>query len=263
MLSISEVRHDAGMTAWFEEPPKPPAVRTFILMGYGRCLYWINGEKCVLEKGDALLLPAGTAYYGKSIPSVTHEKYVVSFQTPSGFAPLLPLLHSEAPLMCRASRSELLLARVQTMHEQWREQAPYAAVLCAALLLECLTYVNRELDGGPPSSSRQQRTEQMKAYLRNHYRRKVTKEDLGLATGISPNYAATLFKEMTGQTISAFTHGLRTKTAVYLLRHSELTVADIAEQLGYCDVSYFHKTFKRLTGAVPSDYVKEREARLK
>ncbi|MNR65262.1 DNA-binding transcriptional regulator AraC [compost metagenome] len=47
------------------------------------------------------------------------------------------------------------------------------------------------------------------------------------------------------------------KTAVYLLSHSLLTVADIAEQLGYCDPSYFHKQFKAIVGRTPSEIVKE------
>jgi AraC family transcriptional regulator of arabinose operon len=99
----------------------------------------------------------------------------------------------------------------------------------------------------------------MKAHIQNRYREKITKDDLGNAAGISPSYAAALFKEVTGQTIGEYTHAVRIKTALYLLRHSRLSIADIAESLGYCDASFFHRTFKRLTGLSPSQVMQERE----
>lgn len=264
MLEIREVRHDAGTMQWYEEEPEPSDHWSLILMGYGRCIYWIEGEKVLLEKGDNLLVPAGSVFYGKSIPSVSHEKYAVSFTVSgaSATAPPLPLLAGTGFKRLRSAKTELLLARAAVMHEQWREKLPYAEVLCGALLLECLTYVNREWDQGPLSSVKHRQAEQMKSFLKNRYRGKVTKEDLAAVIGKSPNYAASLFSEMTGQTISDYVHGLRIKTAVYLLRHSGLTIADIAEQLGYCDASYFHRTFKKLTGTAPSEMLKERETPL-
>ncbi|MGF7033873.1 AraC family transcriptional regulator of arabinose operon [Paenibacillus mucilaginosus] len=263
MLQIENIRRDAGTMPWFEEVEREADSWSFILMGYGKCVYWVQGEKMLLEKGDVLLLPPGVTYYGKSIPSLTHEKYVTTFSSGAGGAAPLPLLASDQPLRWRCAAWELLLARAQTMAQEWAEGAPYTGVLCSALLLESLTRLNREYDKGPHTALLHRQGELMTAYLRNHYREKVTKEDLAAVIGRSPGHAAVLFREATGQTISEYTHGLRIKTAVYLLRHSDLTVADIAEQLGYCDPSFFHRTFKRLTGLPPSHYLKEREAPLR
>ncbi|MCZ8523253.1 MULTISPECIES: AraC family transcriptional regulator [Paenibacillus] len=263
MLLIENIRRDAGTMPWYEEVEREAESWSFILMGYGKCIYWVRGEKLLLEKGDVLLLPPGVIYYGKSIPSLSHEKYVTTFGAGECGAPPLPLLSSDQPLRWRCAGWELLLGRARAMEEEWKEASPYKDVLCGALLLESLTRLNREYDKGQRTGLRHGQAELMTAYLRNHYREKVTKEDLGTVIGRSPGHAAVLFREATGQTISEYAHGLRIKTAVYLLRHSDLTVADIAEQLGYCDPSFFHRTFKRLTGAPPSRYLKEREAPLK
>ncbi|MGO4371343.1 helix-turn-helix domain-containing protein, partial [Paenibacillus sp. MCAF20] len=75
---------------------------------------------------------------------------------------------------------------------------------------------------------------------------------------VTPNYAATLFSKMTGQTISEYVHSVRIRTAIYMLNESLLTVSEVAAYLGYNDVSYFHKLFKKTTGSTPAQFAHNR-----
>jgi AraC family transcriptional activator of pobA len=147
------------------------------------------------------------------------------------------------------------------MQSQWIEKKPYYEVMGQAVLLEILTYWNRELAEKPRSSVKDRHTQAMKNYIQNHYREKVTKDDLGWAIKKSPNYAAALFSSITGLTISEFIHRIRVKNAVYMLHHSQMNVGEIAEFLGYSDTSYFHKVFKRLHGSSPSDLMQNKDLR--
>ena len=261
MLQVHSVVQDTGVH-WFDEGERGVHLHSIILMTYGKCLYWVEGEKKMLDKGDLLFLPQQAAYYGKSIPTVTHAKYVVTFSYAEGTAggpALLPILEELQPRQWKTERFELLQQRFKTMFEQWNERLPYREAMCQALLLESLTHWNREIDEGHRSDVKHRHAEQMKQYVQNHYRERVTKEELGTVIDKSPNYAAVLFREMTGQTIGDYIHAERIRRAIYLLQHSRMTVADIAEYLGYCDPSYFHKVFKRKIGLPPSSYIKERE----
>jgi AraC family transcriptional activator of pobA len=261
MITIQTVRLDAG-TSWFEQYDQGAPHFTLIMTSYGKCVYWIEGEKVMLEKGDLLLIPRNKQYYGKCIPTVTHEKHVVSFQSlleqgsPTSRLPLL-----DTPTYCKwkTGKYELLLQRFRMLQEEWIERRAYREAMCGALAQEILTHLNREIDEGHPSALRDKHTSLMKGYIQNHYREKVTKEELGRVIGKSPNYAAAIFSEVTGQTIGGFVHALRVKTAVYLLCHSQRTVGDISDYLGYCDPSYFHRVFKRETGKPPAQYMKDRE----
>ncbi|RAV20132.1 helix-turn-helix transcriptional regulator [Paenibacillus contaminans] len=257
MLDIESIRHDNG-SEWYEQTDGARSGMTLVMVGYGKCMYWLGQEKLLLEQGDLLLLPAGTAFYGKSIPTRSHEKYVVAFTRTTAPAPL-PILETHSCIKQKTGEAELLLERFRSMHRQWHEGLPYRQTMCLALLLEVLTRWNRGIDKGSPAPSKLRHVEMMKSHIQNRYREKITKDDLGNAAGISPSYAAALFKEVTGQTIGEYTHAVRIKTALYLLRHSRLSIADIAESLGYCDASFFHRTFKRLTGLSPSQVMQERE----
>lgn len=281
MIAIQTARLDAG-TGWFEQYEQGSPNSTLVMISYGKCVYWIEGEKLVLEKGDLLLIPEQTSYYGKCIPTVTHEKYVVCFEKlgsasksgsdqetePSSLVPVLasslvpslPLLGTSQYYKWKTGKYELLLQKFRMLQEEWNERLAYREAMCGAYVQEILTHLNREIDDGHPSALKERHTSLMKGYIQNHYREKVTKEELGEVIGKTPNYAAAVFSEVTGQTIGGFVHAMRVKTAVYLLSHSQRTVGDISDYLGYCDPSYFHRVFKRETGKPPAQYIKDRDA---
>lgn len=257
MLQVADVRQDKG-TKWYAENDPSTPLLSFIFVTYGSCIYWIGGSKVVLEKGDMLLLSEQASYYGKSIPTVLHEKYVFAFRLTSPL-PDLSVLRRTPYVLWKTGMYELLADRCKTASDQWNERLPYRETMAAALLLEMLVHASRELDRGRPAAETYRMAETMRSYIQLHHRERVTKEHLGEAIGKSANYAATVFSSVTGQTISECVHAARIKTASYMLRHSLLTVAEIAEYVGYSDPSYFYRIFKKTTGQLPSALLAERD----
>jgi AraC family transcriptional regulator, transcriptional activator of pobA len=248
--------------SWYEEADGSSGIWKLVFMSYGKCMYRLGQEKLLLSKGDLLLLPATTPFYGKSIPTMAHEKYVVRFELR---APLtLPMLASTTHLYWKTGKFELLQERLRALYTESTSSESYGETMCSAILMELLTVCNRELDRlrEQPASVKHRHTELMKTYIQNHYREKVTKDDLAAVIDKSPNHAAAVFRKITGQTIGEFTYMLRIKTAISLLQHSQMTVQDISDYLGFCDSSYFHRVFKRHTGQIPSFFMKERETPL-
>lgn len=259
-MQVMKVNYDKTSNWYLEEQAVP--YWTLVLMTYGKCVYWIGGSggehKQLLEKGQWLLIPGGTAYYGKSVPTQLHEKYAVQFAADRMFEPL-PLIQSMQLRSGSTGKYDYMLDRLRSMYRQWHDKQPYYQTLCEALLQELFVHLQREQDQGQIPNPSIQCVEQMKAYIQSHYRERVTKDELGACTGRSPNYAASLFRKVTGQTISDYVNTTRIKTAVYMLRHSALTVTEISEFVGYSDPSYFYRVFRRLTGLVPTDLVADRE----
>ncbi|MFS0874269.1 AraC family transcriptional regulator [Paenibacillus xylanilyticus] len=255
MITPLEVRHINGV-GWYEEAVQSEGIWRLSLVTYGKCVYWVNGEKQIMEKGELLLIPGGVSYYGKSIPTVTHTQIVVHLQGDQADA--LPALERTEVVRHKPGCYELIHERMKAIHQQWQERPSYYVMMSQALLMEVLIYVNRELDRGVIPPEKHTHAERMKRYIERHYREKLTKEDLGDEIGKTPNYAAALFKSMTNQTISQYVHDQRMKRALYLLTESQLSIQEIAEFLGYRDLSYFYRIFKRITGTHPSDWLHER-----
>jgi len=93
-----------------------------------------------------------------------------------------------------------------------------------------------------------------KAYLQEHYRESIRLEDISNMEGFNSTYFSTLFKKETGQNFSDYLIELRVNRAKILLTDSNLSVSDIAEEVGYQDLKYFSRIFKRLTGLNPTEY---------
>ncbi|MFC4779316.1 AraC family transcriptional regulator [Paenibacillus sp. GCM10023252] len=260
MLSITDLRQDQGMT-WYDDVTQLVHDEAlFIIVSYGKCIYWIDESKVIVEKGDLLFLPPGSAYYGKSIPTVMHEKMVFRLKLHSGSDAGLAAVQAPRWIKSKTGSYELYLERLRIAWKEWTEGLPYAELRANAIVLEVLVLWSRELEAGVKlQSGTQEHVERMKQYIQNRYRERVTKEELGAHSGRSPNYAASLFRQVTGQTISEYVHAVRMRTAVYMLTESLLTVGEIAEYLGYADVSYFQRIFKRTYGRTPSYYLAERQ----
>jgi len=262
MLPIVSVRQDKG-TRWFAEHDSSSPALSLVLVSYGSCVYWIEGQKVVLDKNDMLLISDRASFYGKSIPTLAHEKYVIAFRlseaAAGSTASQLPILNSYPYVKWKTGLYDLMIDRFKAVFEQTAESLPYGNLMGQALLLEALVHANRELDRHRLPDDKQRLAETMRSYIQLHHRRQVTKEHLGQAIGKSPNYAATLYKTVTGQTIGESVHAARIKTAQYMLRHSLLTAGEIAAYVGYSDASYFYRVFKRQTGRTPAELMAERD----
>jgi YesN/AraC family two-component response regulator len=94
-----------------------------------------------------------------------------------------------------------------------------------------------------------------------HYVEEHLQEPLGMSEvagyiHLNPSYFSALFKEQTGFTFSEYVTRSRIQKAKELLLQTRLTIADIAEQVGYQTSKYFIKLFKEYEGTSPNQYRK-------
>jgi AraC family transcriptional regulator len=75
---------------------------------------------------------------------------------------------------------------------------------------------------------------------------------------ISPYHFLRLFKQSLGVTPHQYILQRRIETAKYLLQHGELSIADIAVTVGFCDRSHMTRCFKRIVGVTPKQLLQAR-----
>ena len=76
---------------------------------------------------------------------------------------------------------------------------------------------------------------------------------------MNPDYFAKLFKDKTGQSLTAYIKRRRIEWAKELLAGTALPVSAVAQQVGYDNLSYFSSVFHDQTGLSPGEYRKKRK----
>lgn len=96
-------------------------------------------------------------------------------------------------------------------------------------------------------------------YIHLHYTEKLRVGDLARLEAVSPSRYSELFRRKTGKPPIDYIISLRIRHAASLLETTNLPVGEVAETVGFSDVHFFSKLFKKHTGVSPSDYRKNRK----
>ncbi|NIK67071.1 response regulator [Paenibacillus sp. BK720] len=97
---------------------------------------------------------------------------------------------------------------------------------------------------------------QMVKYIDNHYSTKLYLKDLSAKFFLNQVYCCQLFKKNLGKTFSEYVTELRINKACELLKHTEMSVEEVALKVGIMDYYYFNKVFKKQCGITPAKYRK-------
>ncbi len=110
------------------------------------------------------------------------------------------------------------------------------------------------------SSKKQLRSEDLRAvslvagHIDNRLQENPGLVELSKQVYMSPSKLKTLFKEVTGCTISSYRSQRRIYVACGLLAHTDLPVQEIARRCGYRKLDNFNILFEKHTGIMPRDY---------
>ncbi len=91
-------------------------------------------------------------------------------------------------------------------------------------------------------------------FLNEHYRENLTRTDIAKAAGYNESYISHLFSQTMGVTLPEYIHAMRIDDACHLLKETDLTVAQIASELGFASIRNFNRVFLSRTGVTPRQY---------
>jgi two-component system response regulator YesN len=91
-------------------------------------------------------------------------------------------------------------------------------------------------------------------YIDDHYTENLTLQIVANTLHVSKNYFSSLFKKQTGCNFIDYLIELRIRVAKKLLTEEGGRIYSIAETVGFNDVRYFIKIFKKLTDLTPLEY---------
>ena len=102
--------------------------------------------------------------------------------------------------------------------------------------------------------TKQQLIKESIAYIDKHYQEPMSVSDVARAVGTSTSYLSRIFKESTGETIIRTINHKRIEKAKIYLKDTDYKVYEVADILGFENVTYFSRFFKKHTGISPKEY---------
>lgn len=92
-------------------------------------------------------------------------------------------------------------------------------------------------------------------HLSNHFHEPLTVEEAARICCVTPNYFCHLFKKTTGKTLIEYVNMLRIHEACRLLQLNRYSIQEVAYKVGFSNLTYFGRMFKRITAMTPSVYI--------
>ena len=149
-----------------------------------------------------------------------------------------------------------LLPYLRAMTAEKIRPLSYGSVQLTNLMHCVLTLLFREAQNQRTAKKISNASAAILDYVELHYADSLTNRDLAEKFGYHPNYIGCLVMAQTGMPLHRYLLQLRIRHGINLLTTTQMTVAQIAEAVGFHSFSYFSQYFKQCTGHTPGEYRK-------
>jgi AraC-like DNA-binding protein/quercetin dioxygenase-like cupin family protein len=249
----------------FHMPAERHTFLEVFLVIRGAGVFELGGVEHPCADGDVVAVPPGTPHqiadrpgeplglYGICVaPDVWRHDPELVRRLPAGRLPVRPVV---------ADRVRTDLRRV--LFEQTRTARASGTVILG-LTLQLLAALVRASEADPPapSTSREHRqaVERYLAELPDRFFEPTSLDQVAGELGMSRRRFTELFRELAGESWADRLARLRVRHACRLLADTPRSIAAIAFEAGYEDLSGFYRAFKRSLGVPPDAYRKRSAA---
>lgn len=219
----------------------------------------LNGEKMWLHEGSVLLYrpsePQWYRYHAKDRPEI----YWTHF-TGEGIKQLLENLGFGTDNVFHIGKSEKicgyfreLIGELQIKRENYTLNSNRYLLLILSEISSQILPLQDEI-----KDTRYRDLQSVIEYINHRYSKDTDVEEYAQMCNMSKYHFMRIFKEQMGISPYAYKIKVRIRHAKDFLRHTDLSVAEIGEMLGYADASCFSKQFKKVVGTSPLVYRKNK-----
>lgn len=237
--------------------PIPLPVCDLEYMDKGRCRFTSAGRSTVLEKGQAMLFLPGEEPDLALVNGAPCENISISFVANASILGEI----AGKPFTLDAFQQSLLSRLLHTAAPG--DDSSHRNTEVKLLLIQLLLSTREGSDATPPAmphprAYRRSRHEasilEAKRIIDSSTERNISLGELSRHVNLSIPTLIRFFRLETGKSPIQYHHHLRIEKSQLLLRHSMLTVTEIAEKMGFNSVHHFSNRFRKQTGKSPTEY---------
>lgn len=236
-----------------------------IFISDGRGSVTIDGKKHDVVKGDVVIYNPEVPHHEESDPN---EPMELLFMALDHFLlsdlPANHLIPSHYRCVYHAGiyQDVFYTSYRQMIVEFEREDELYVEIaqeFSRTLLMYIFRMISQQERTAKPLLKSNKIIDKAVTFIREHFRENIALEDVAAGCYVDKYYLSHLFTKHEGMSVGKYILMLRVDEAMRLLRETDLSVQAVAERIGFEDVSYFCRIFKKSVTMTPLQYRRQEE----
>lgn len=245
------------------------AYEVYYQMSGGRN-YFIEDKFYSTKRGDVLIIAPGIRHKTTYAGIKNYQRFLLHFK-PEFFSQydtfirtvsLMSSINKFAVVELGNSDREKVEFLLFNMLEDFDTHPENYLLNLELMLKEFLIWLDRSYTGaetGPVNSPSIYRIiSDICLHLQMNYTQDIKLEDLAGRFKLSSFYLSRKFKEITKHSIPQYVNTIRLEISKELLKATDLSITDIAVQIGYGNSSHFARVFKQYLEITPQQYRKQK-----
>ncbi len=236
----------------------------------GQRYYFIDRQTYLVKAGEVALIKPNQIHKTSMAGQSFHNRILLQidgvrmgpFLEACGIGSMETIYTEEAAVLSVPEEEqrhvESLLFQMQKELQEKQRQYAVGVKLKLAELLLTLVRCQRRLpfpkDSQTAQTWKHQKVHEVAEYLLNHPETEESLEEVAKRFYVSKSYLSRIFREVTGFAVNEYKNINRIKKSQQLLQHSTYSVTEISDILGFKNLTYYERVFKKYIGITPLKY---------
>ncbi len=235
-------------------------------VGDGAGTHYIQDRTLPVTQGDIFFLPVGThhvfrpisankrhtlAVYNCIFTSTLLTKLLNSFP----IDPVMVQLYSGIEWLQFRDQHGEFHRLFQKLHDEYIAQKPCFEAALYTCVFELLLYIHRlQAEQVTHRHVQYSGIETVLHTIHQQMDKPIALKSMAELLGLGERQFQRVFKNYTGMTFIDYLQHIRIREANRLITSTDLRISDIASSVGYQDMKFFHRIYKKKTGVTPREY---------
>lgn len=246
----------------------------FTYIYQGRMKYQVNDKIYELKKGQCLFINANTLHRGEHVYKEECKYCAITFNMNFLASEeeliykkyILPIIYSRnlSSFICLSENKleKKIIEQIKYIDKCYQKQKAFYELEIKEHLLKLWQILwevfesEIELDIDKNYYKQLIKIKRISEYIHEHYAEKITLQDIANTVHISISDCSHSFKNFIKESIFEYILHYRIRQSLYLLQDKNLSIMQIASNVGFSSNSYYSKLFKKYTKMTPKEYRK-------
>lgn len=261
LLHCESILQRSSLYAWHIRVHQHAELVQLLYLHKGQAEIEVEGERYVVNESCIQVVPSLCVHGFRFSPGT--QGYVLSLALPllskleAQFGGQLDVLSQPGCIPVKRS-SRHIRSVFTTLLEEYTHENDAREMMLYSLLGVLLVWLNRQ---GTPAKVIEDKSERKRGVLRqfarlveSHYREHLSLAEYAQRLGVSTTHLNCLCREFHGASALSVLHQRLLLEAKRSLQYTSMTITQVSDYLGFSDVTYFSRFFRKRGGMTPKEF---------